>query len=159
MKNKSFKGMTLVEVIIAMAVLAIASSVMCTAIAGVCKVKVSTNALNKRINYQAPIADNRLTGTNIAEKTSSTVLYTDGVEEYTDAAVVSANGIKVKVYGNTYQVSDTLTYDDGTGSEYTQSYGAGGVVDVSTHNFKFFKTDTTKYTASGTGSGLVVKLP
>jgi hypothetical protein len=60
-----------------------------------------------------------------------------------------------------YQVNEDLTYDDGTGTdtEYVNEYGEGAVVDVSTHNFKFFSTDTSKYTSAGTGSGLVVKLP
>lgn len=157
--------MTLVEIVIAMAILGIVSAVMVTACVAVNKMKISTSALNKRITYQSPIADNRLQGTGISNSIDTTDTFTDtsggGSITYTNSAVLTVGGKKYKVYGNMYQVNEDLTYDDGTGTdtEYVNEYGEGAVVDVSTHNFKFFSTDTSKYTSAGTGSGLVVKLP
>lgn len=151
MKKKSFKGMTLVECMIALAVLAIGSSVVVTACAFISQTKVSTNALNKRISYQSPIADTQATGsanriTTDADGTTITVSKT-----YTDASGTSKtdnmNVIKVsdgthtyEAIGELYEVKSDIVYD---GKTTSTNYGTG-IVDTSGHNFKFFKVTTTQ---------------
>jgi prepilin-type N-terminal cleavage/methylation domain-containing protein len=157
MKKKSFKGMTLVECVIALAILAIASSVVVTACAFISQMKISTNALNKRISYQSPIADTQATGsadkiTTDADGNTITVSKT-----YTDAGGTSItndmNIIKVsdgahtyEAIGELYEVKSDIVYDGKTSST---NYGTG-LVDTSDHNFKFFKVVTTKKMADKT---------
>jgi hypothetical protein len=108
--------MTLVECVVALAVLAITSSVLVTTCIGVTKMKVTTNALHRRINYEAPIADNY--DTSSANIKSS-----------------EAKDIKLTIDGNSCTVSGVLYTADGSA---TDIYGTG-IVSVSDHDFKFFK--------------------
>jgi prepilin-type N-terminal cleavage/methylation domain-containing protein len=150
MKKKSFKGMTLVECVIALAVLAIASSVVVTACAFICQTKISTNALNKRISYQSPIADTQSTGsanriTTDADGNSITVskTYIDASGSHTDdmnVIKVSDGAHTYEAIGQLYEVKSDIVYDGKTSST---DYGTG-IVDTSGHNFKFFKVTTTQ---------------
>ena len=115
-KKKVLKGMTLVECIIALAVLAISSSVLVTTCIGITKMKISTNSLNKRINYEAPIAGN-------LESSSVNIKSTESKD-----IVLTLNGATCTVSGTLYTVN----------GDATNVYGTG-VVDVSGHDFKFFK--------------------
>lgn len=55
--KKKLKGMTLVEVLVALAIFAIISSVLASTIAFVCNVFNRTDRLNKKINNEAPAAE------------------------------------------------------------------------------------------------------
>ena len=58
-RNTKFKGMTLVEVIVALAVFTIMASLLVTACMSVSKSVISTNRRTREINVQAPLAENR----------------------------------------------------------------------------------------------------
>jgi len=119
-KNKKLKGMTLVEIIIAMAVMTIASSVLVTACVGVSKMKVSTNALHKKINYESPVADSR---------TTSSVK----VDEVTGQKIVlKYNGVPYEIPGSVCEVKEETGFSN---------YGEGVVNLQGNHNFKFFVAD------------------
>ena len=60
-RNTKLKGMTLVEVIVALAVFTIMASLLVTACMSVSKSIVRTNRLVREINIQAPLAENRIT--------------------------------------------------------------------------------------------------
>lgn len=60
-RNTKFKGMTLVEVIVALAVFTIMASLLVTACMSVSKSVISTNRRTREINVQAPLAENRKT--------------------------------------------------------------------------------------------------
>lgn len=62
--KKKLKGMTLVEVLVALAVFAIISSVLASSIAGVCSIIRRTDRLNKKINNEAPAAEVQNIGTS-----------------------------------------------------------------------------------------------
>ncbi|MCC8069603.1 MAG: prepilin-type N-terminal cleavage/methylation domain-containing protein [Ruminococcus sp.] len=138
--KKKLKGMTLVECIVAMAVLAVAGAVMCTACSFTMKVKLTTNALNKRVSYEAPIADCRIV--SVTEGDGSTSTYANELgTEYTyddDGTTKTANA--------TFKVSDGSTTYDVQGYLYEATYSGSsygsedGIVDVNSngHNFKFF---------------------
>jgi prepilin-type N-terminal cleavage/methylation domain-containing protein len=128
-KKRNFKGMTLVEIIVAMAILAIAGSVMCTAVSMVCKVKVNTNALNKKISYQAPIAGAKIKdGANEVE----------GEHTFTIQST-SDDTIKYKVSGKIYQVKsdDLLDYGKTIDGKTINGTETDSTV-ADNHNFKFF---------------------
>lgn len=59
MKNKKLKGMTLVECIVALAVMAIMSTTMATAAGSLGVLKVNTNEVIKKNSYQSTLADNK----------------------------------------------------------------------------------------------------
>ena len=59
-KNK-LKGMTLVEVIVALAVFTIMASLLVTVCVSISNSVVRTNRLTREINVQAPTAENRIT--------------------------------------------------------------------------------------------------
>lgn len=115
-KKKVFKGMTLVECVIALAVLAISSSVLVTTCIAISKTKVTTNSLHRRINYEAPIADNYDTSNTHIKSSVPT-------------------DISLTLEGHTCTVSGTLYTVDGS---ETDIYG-DGIVSVTSHDFKFFK--------------------
>lgn len=117
MKKKSLKGMTLVEIVIAMAVMAIMSTVVVVSCSNVAKMKVSTNALNKKINYEAPVADSRSTSTSKSTETPN-------------------QKIVLKYGSNTYEV-DGSVYEVNEESNFS-NYGEGMISVQGNHNFKFF---------------------
>ncbi|MGN0607555.1 MAG: prepilin-type N-terminal cleavage/methylation domain-containing protein [Oscillospiraceae bacterium] len=59
-KSKKFKGMTLVECIVALAVLSVFTTGMVTATIGLSKMKVDTDNIIKKNSYQAQMVDNQL---------------------------------------------------------------------------------------------------
>lgn len=156
MKKKKLKGMTLVEIIIAMAVLAISSTVMATACSGVVKAKVSTNALNKRINYQSPKADSQMTGSSdlITDNTIVPTSINDASNNpITDAKSyieISDGSSTWKSIGDLYVVKDDAssarydTNNDGVvdANDEVIDYGSGSM-DTSSHKFKFFQVTKT----------------
>lgn len=118
MKFKKLKGMTLVEVIVAMAVLAVMSTVLVTSCIGVSKMKVSTNALNKKVNYEAPIADSM--STTFADESSGQKI------------ILTYNSVSYEVEGSVYEVQEEANFSD---------YGDGLISIQGNHNFKFFKAN------------------
>lgn len=75
-KNKKLKGMTLVECIVALAVLTVFTTGMVTATIGLSKIKVDTNEVIKKNSYQAQIADNR--NSSLCSESDSTITITFG---------------------------------------------------------------------------------
>lgn len=157
MKKKKLRGMTLVEIIIAMAVLAISSTVMAMACSGVAKMKVSTNALNKRINYQSPKADSQMTGSSDLI-TTNTISVPSTITDASNNAIIDPKSyIEIsdgsstwKAIGDLYVVKDdsaSARYDtnnDGIidGNDEVVDYGSGAI-DTSAHKFKFFQVTKT----------------
>ncbi len=117
-KNK-LKGMTLVEVIVALAVFTIMASLLVTVCIGISKSVVRTNRLTREINVQAPLAENR--------KTTGKV---DPVTDSTNTIVITNDG------GAT--IHQTVVIDSYT----VQKSGEHGSETVS-GRFKFFKHDAT----------------
>lgn len=70
-KKKSVKGMTLIEIIIAIMVLGIMGTIMCTIGATASKMMISTNHLNNKTQVEAPVAISRDTATAQAARTDS----------------------------------------------------------------------------------------
>jgi prepilin-type N-terminal cleavage/methylation domain-containing protein len=143
---KNLKGMTLVEIIIAMAVLAIAGSVMCTACSFVAKMKITTNALTKRVSYEAPIADCKMyyTYDEDGNKVSSYAVGAGTTEYKKDIKDDAGNVTGSKTCNSTLTVSDGTNSYSIDGYLYQANYSgldygnSDGLVDTSNHNFKFF---------------------
>lgn len=151
--KKHLKGMTLVEIIIAMAILAIAGSVMCTACSLVSKMKLTTNSLTKRISYEAPIADCK-----IYQVKSYDELGNEVITDYATPIGTEYNKYKYDADGKvisseTKVCNNNLVVDDGINLPYTvdgylyqadyngSTYGGeNGITgdSVNNHNFKFF---------------------
>jgi hypothetical protein len=142
--------MTLVEIIIAMAVLAIDGSVMCTACSMVAKMQITTNSLNKRVSYESPVADCKIaevktydaSGTEVVTKYATTPSNssTETFENITDDA---GNVIKKVKYNSSLVVTDDSSHTyTVNGYLYQANYNGldygDGVVNTSNHNFKFF---------------------
>lgn len=144
-KKKSLKGMTLVECIIALAVLAISSSVLVTTCIGITKMKISTNSLNKKINYEAPIADGRIT----ASVTDADGNIINSVQDTTGtSSTISLNiaGVTYNATGKTFEVDESgVTTVDISGNPVSK-YGTGLVNVGGNHNFKFFVPDANPVT-------------
>ena len=62
-KKKTVKGMTLIEIIIAIMVLGIMGTIMCTIGATASKMMINTNHINKKTEVEAPVAISRDTTT------------------------------------------------------------------------------------------------
>ena len=80
-KNK-LKGMTLVEVIVALAVFTIMASLLVTVCVSISNSVVRTNRLTREINVQAPTAENRITDNTkvdaVKDSTNTIVITDDG---------------------------------------------------------------------------------
>ena len=116
MKKKNLKGMTLVEIVVAMAVMAIMSTVVVVSCSNIAKVKVSTNALNKKVNYEAPIADSRSTSKS--------------TETPNQKIVLKYGGATYEIDGSVYEVNEEANFSN---------YGEGLISVQGNQNFKFFK--------------------
>lgn len=55
--KRSYNGMTLVEVLVALAVFTIISALLASACAGICTIMRKTNRLNKKISNETPDAE------------------------------------------------------------------------------------------------------
>jgi prepilin-type N-terminal cleavage/methylation domain-containing protein len=143
MKKKQLKGMTLVECIVAMAVLAISSAVLCTATLAVCKVKISTNSLNKKVNYESLIADNQIHTDLLDASGNVTKTVTDSNGTVTTVSL-KIGDVLYTTTGKTYTVDESGVTDnivrdaDGNVVSGTSKYGTGLVDYSGNHNFKFF---------------------
>ncbi|MCM1227083.1 MAG: prepilin-type N-terminal cleavage/methylation domain-containing protein [Clostridium sp.] len=70
--KKNLKGMTLVEVLVALAVFTIISAMLASSVAVVCNINRKTDRLNKKIVQEAPAAELRSGGEKVATPTDAT---------------------------------------------------------------------------------------
>lgn len=108
-KRKVFKGMTLMEIIIAIAIVAVMSSIIVTAGMAINSYLRSAREVNDRVALQAPVAQ--------AGDANAGVLMTDGVD-----IILKPNGIagEIQLHGQAYAV-----YNDARMQEHTQEFGRG----------------------------------
>lgn len=105
--KKKFKGMTLVEVLVALAVFTIISALLASAVAGVCNIVRKTDRLNKKISDEAPKAEQRNGGSLVTQPGGST----DSME-----IVINGNAYTVPV--EKYVVTDVSGIDEGGDFKY-----------------------------------------
>lgn len=124
MKKKKLKGMTLVECITALAVLAVMTTAMATAAAGLSKNKVNANNVINKNSYQSQFADNKIksggadlkgceekTGYKITITKGSDTLATIDSSKYvakTKTVDASGNEVYVSEDGRNYQYYDNF---------------------------------------------------
>jgi prepilin-type N-terminal cleavage/methylation domain-containing protein len=79
-KAKKLKGMTLVECITALAVLAVFTTAVATAASSLSKIKITSNNVIKQTSFQAPTADNRDTaGSELKAENEEIIVKVSGV--------------------------------------------------------------------------------
>lgn len=105
--KKKLKGMTLVEVLVALAVFTIISALLASACAGVCNIVRKTDRLNKKISEEAPKAEQRKDGTLVTQP---------GGSAYSMEIVINGNTYTVPV--EKYVVTDSFGIDDGGDFKY-----------------------------------------
>lgn len=110
------KGMTLVEVLVALAVFTIISALLASACAGIITIVRKTDRLNKKISNEAPDAE---------MKKGSVVTDVDGSNKEF-SMVIEVNGARYEVVGNQYKTVDS-----------ENNYEEGG-------DFKYFTPDSIK---------------
>lgn len=94
--SRKLKGLTLVEIIVALAVFAVASSLLVVACVSVCNMNTDTTKLNKEVAYQAPAAENQ---NEAAAERAVTSAYAENI-------IIGYNGGNVAVQGDRYYVKD-----------------------------------------------------
>ncbi len=104
-KTKKLKGMTLVEVLVALAVFTIISSLLASACAGICTIMRKTDRLNKKISNEAP---------NAEVKNGNAVTLADGTDDET-SMILSINGKSYKVIGKQNNTNDSDGYYEDAG--------------------------------------------
>lgn len=104
--KKKLKGMTLVEVLVALAVFTIISALLASAVAGVCNIVRKTDRLNKKISDEAPQAEQR---------NGELVTQPDGSA---DSMEIVINGKSYTVPVKDYVVTDSSGIDDGGDFKY-----------------------------------------
>ena len=112
--KKKLKGMTLVEVLVALAVFTVISALLASACAGICTIVRKTDKLNKKIANEAPKAE-------IRDGVATTD--TDGSEAEM-SITIKMNGKEYAANGKKYVVVDS-----------DSNYEEGG-------NFKYFKPNS-----------------
>ena len=98
-KNKKLKGMTLVECIVAMAILAVFTTGMATAASGLTTIRKNTNDVVRKNSYQSTWADNKI------------ATYCDDTEYCT--IVVSGAGYNQSFYATKHTAKTAQTDDAG----------------------------------------------
>lgn len=113
-KKKKLYGMTLVEVIVAIAIFAIISALLASAAANVCSISRDTIKLNRRISNETPDAELK----KAAEKSQSEMILTVDKKKYT-------------VKGEKCVTSDDPenNYDDGGDFKYFEVLAEDAVVE------------------------------
>lgn len=100
--KKKLKGMTLVEVLVALAVFAVMSSLLAGACAWVTSIIKKTDKINKKVSIEAPMVE---------------VKATNCVTEIPNANIgIEANGTTVTVIGDVIAATDDSHIDDDTGN-------------------------------------------
>lgn len=105
--KKKLKGMTLVEVLVALAVFTIISALLASAVAGVCNIVRKTDRLNKKISDEAPQAEQRNGGALVTKPDGSA-----------DSMEIVINGNTYTVPVEKYVVTDEKGIDDGGDFKY-----------------------------------------
>lgn len=118
--KKRLKGMTLIEIIVSLALFTVMSAVLLTACLYVSRMISRTNKLTNKVNYQSPIAENRL-------NTDANVTANSGTIHFRDSS------------GKSYSV-DVSQYE--VKSKYTDSSKPAYDDDIAS-NFKYFVPTTT----------------
>lgn len=118
--KKRLKGMTLIEIIVSLALFTVMSAVLLTACLYVNRTISRTNKLTNKVNYQSPIAENKL-------NTDANVTANSGTVSFRDSS-----GRSYSVNINQYEVK----------SKYTDSTKASYDDDIAS-NFKYFVPTTT----------------
>lgn len=121
-KKKVFKGMTLVEIIIAIAVLAVMTSVLVAASSSIQGYLRAAGDMNDRVAAQAPVAqaENRAAAVEIASDLSIIITPDDDAPNST----IALNG---KVYG-VYDNDEMLAHENEAGGGLNMKF----IVDVAT---------------------------
>ena len=73
--KRSYNGMTLVEVLVALAVFTIISALLASACAGICTIMRKTNRLNKKISNETPDAELKNDETIIIPSATAAIRY------------------------------------------------------------------------------------
>ena len=107
--KKKLKGMTLVEVLVALAVFTIISALLASAVAGVCNIVRKTDRLNKKISDEAPQAEQR---------NGALVTQPDGSADSMEIVIKVENGNTYTVPVEKYVVTDSSGIDDGGDFKY-----------------------------------------
>ncbi len=121
--KKRLKGMTLIEIIVSLALFTVMSAVLLTACLYANKMIIRTNKLTNKVNYQSPIAENRL-------NTDANVTANSGTIRFRDSS------------GKSYSV-DVSQYE--VKSKYTDSSKPSYDDDIAS-NFKYFEVAPTTTT-------------
>ncbi len=111
---KKAKGLTLIEVIVALAIFTIISALLVSASAGICYIMRKTDRLNKKITNEAPAAE-------VRDKTVCIVPTEADGSESQAIMELDVDGKKFQVEGKDYVASDS-----------ENNYEEGG-------NFRFFE--------------------
>lgn len=107
--KKRLNGMTLVEVLVALAVFSVISALLASACIGICSIMRKTDRLNKKISNEAPDAE---------LKNGVPVTMGDGTNDET-SMILSVGGKTYKVIGKQYLTSDNSNYyEDGGDFKY-----------------------------------------
>ena len=120
--KKKFKGMTLVECITALAVMAVFTAAMATGIGALGKFKVTADYVIKQNSIQAPMADNKLSGTSTNEQVNVRIS-------------IDGSAGSEKDY-----VADRCTINHVDSGE---SSSANNIIDGSGRNFRYYTKPTT----------------
>ena len=108
LKKKTFKGMTLIEIIISLAILTVMTSVLVIASKAINSYMRSANDVNGRVADQAPVAE-------AAYVNAASPTIEGGVD-----IVVKYNGGDINLHGNAYEA-----YDADEVQEHTNEFGRG----------------------------------
>lgn len=120
--KKKLKGMTLIECIVALAVMAVFTAAMATGVGALSKFKVTSDYVIKQNSIQAPIADNKLSGT-----------FTD--EDVTVNISIDGSTGSTKTY--TAKKCTLNHVDNG------ESTSSNNIIDGSERNFRYYTKPTT----------------
>lgn len=97
-KNSKLKGMTLVEVIVALAVFTIMSSLLVTACIGVSTSITHTNRFVREVNVQSPVAENGITDAvkvdAVSDGTNTIVIKNKSGSAINEAVVIDSYTVK-----------------------------------------------------------------
>ncbi|MGN0620593.1 MAG: type II secretion system protein J [Porcipelethomonas sp.] len=111
-RTKKAKGMTLVEVIVALAVFTIISALLASAGAGICIIMRKTDRLNKKISNEAPNAE-------VRDNTACPVPTESDGSESEAAMILSIDGKNYQVSGKEHiAADDENNYEEGGNFRY-----------------------------------------
>jgi prepilin-type N-terminal cleavage/methylation domain-containing protein len=111
-RKKKAGGMTLVEIVVAMAIFAIISALLVSASAGICYIVRKTDRLNKKITNEAPAAE-------VRNNTSCQIPTDSAGNDIESDMILSVGGKNYSVSGNEYVATDDEgNYEEGGNFRY-----------------------------------------